>query len=99
MKTNTIIFLATLAVLMFYSTMAAKDMSLDDDSDEEMTQEEKRMLVRSMLEVEDDDASFYARKLKPGCVRCRLFFQCCLPNVCHQHTIMNKCQRIKAPKA
>jgi hypothetical protein len=85
---------------MFYSTMAANDMSLDDDSDEEMTQEEKRMLVRSMLEVEDDDASFYARKLKPGCVRCRLhFFHCCSPNIClRRHIRPNKCQRVKAPK-
>jgi hypothetical protein len=98
MKTTTIIFLTTLAVLMFYSSVNAKDVSFDNDSDEEMTQEEARMLLRSTPDEEEHDSSASERSVKPTCVRCRLgLFKCCSPNIClKRHIRPNKCLKVKA---
>jgi hypothetical protein len=99
MQTSTIILLALFATLMFYSSIDAKNVALDDESDEEITNEAARMFVRSMLEEDEDESSLFARKLKPGCVRCAFgISHCCLPNYCQKRTIRrNKCIKVKAP--
>lgn len=97
MKTSTIILLALFATLMFYSSIDAKDVALDDESDDEITQEDARMVVRSMLEEDEDESSLFIRKLKPGCVRCKFgIFKCCSPNICRKRTLRpNKCIKVK----
>ncbi len=101
MKTSTIILLATLAALMLYSFTDAKSVSLDDNSDEEMTQAKARMLLDSMLgENEDNSLELNERGKAKSCVRCKYgIFKCCSPKVCVTRTIRsNKCMKVKSGK-